>query len=132
MVPPHTPLAVTGGAYPAQIWQRFMSAAIAGMPLIPFQAPTTTTTPPRSSGAPPPPASVVGPPQPVPAVVGVPTDRARQILQEAGFVVKTVPSAKGAKPPGVVMVQSPRGGSSAPRGSTVALEASEPKGKDAG
>ena len=52
MVPPHTPLAVTGGAYPAQIWQRFMSAAVAGMPVLPFQAPTTTTTPPRPSARP--------------------------------------------------------------------------------
>jgi len=126
MVPPHTPLAVTGGAYPAQIWQRFMSAAVAGTPVIPFQAPTTTTMAPKPSGAAPPPTSVVGPPQPVPAVVGSPSDAATAVLRDAGFRVQTVPAAKGSKPPGRVMVQSPRAGSSAPRGSIVTLEVSPP------
>ncbi|MET0904193.1 MAG: PBP1A family penicillin-binding protein [Acidimicrobiales bacterium] len=126
MVPPHTPLAVTGGAYPAQIWQRFMSAAVADTPVIPFQAPTTTTSPPRPSGATPPPTSVAGPPQSVPAVVGSPTDAATAVLRAAGFRVQAVPAATGSKPPGVVMVQSPRAGSSAPRGSTVILEVSPP------
>ena len=32
MRPPNTPIPVTGGTYPAQIWQRFMSAALAGAP----------------------------------------------------------------------------------------------------
>ena len=30
--PPDTPITVTGGTYPAEIWQRFMSAALAGRP----------------------------------------------------------------------------------------------------
>ena len=42
-----------------------------------------------------------------------------------------VPAPKGTKPPGVVKVQSPDGGSRAPRGSTVTLEVTEDKAKDA-
>ena len=44
MRPPNTPITVTGGSYPAEIWQRFMSAALAGRPGAEFDAPTTTTT----------------------------------------------------------------------------------------
>jgi penicillin-binding protein 1A len=122
MVPPHTPIAVTGGAYPAQIWQRFMSAVLAGMPVLPFQAPTTTTTVRTGPVTPSPPTSLLGPPQRVPDVVGDPVEEAMEALQRAGFRVETVPAAQGSKPPGVVKVQSPASGSEAPRGSTVILE----------
>ena len=44
MRPPNTPISVTGGSYPAEIWQRFMSASLAGRPVAGFVAPTTTTT----------------------------------------------------------------------------------------
>jgi penicillin-binding protein 1A len=36
MEPPRTAIPVTGGSYPARIWQRFMSAALAGQPVLPF------------------------------------------------------------------------------------------------
>ena len=48
MQPPRTPIRVTGGSYPAQIWQRFMSAALAGRPATPFPPP------PADAFAPPP------------------------------------------------------------------------------
>ncbi|HWC10990.1 MAG TPA: penicillin-binding transpeptidase domain-containing protein, partial [Acidimicrobiales bacterium] len=63
MVPPVTPISVTGGAWPAQIWAAFMGAALAGVEPVPFPAappplpvaattrtttrPTTATTSPR-------------------------------------------------------------------------------------
>ena len=39
MSPPRTPIRVTGGSYPAQIWQRFMRAALADVPPTPFPQP---------------------------------------------------------------------------------------------
>jgi penicillin-binding protein 1A len=36
MVPPATPLRVTGGTWPATAWQRFMAAALASRPATPF------------------------------------------------------------------------------------------------
>jgi penicillin-binding protein 1A len=43
MEPPTTPINVTGGSYPARIWQRFMQAALAGTPVTPFHAPPAET-----------------------------------------------------------------------------------------
>ncbi|HEX2062845.1 MAG TPA: penicillin-binding transpeptidase domain-containing protein, partial [Acidimicrobiales bacterium] len=39
MQPPATPIRVTGGSWPAQIWQRFMTRALAGVAPRPFVAP---------------------------------------------------------------------------------------------
>ena len=119
MHPPYTPIAVTGGSYPAQIWQQFMSAALAGRPASAFPAPTTTTTVPPFVAPPDP--SGLGPLRPVPGVVGDTAAEAEASLREAGFVVHRVTGAKGKKP-GVVVVQSPAGGMSAPRGSIVSIE----------
>ena len=63
MVPPTTPLTVTGGSWPAQIWQGFMSNATAKLEPEGFTAPRTTvrgaadrsaTTSPEPSQNPPP------------------------------------------------------------------------------
>jgi penicillin-binding protein 1A len=128
MRPPATPIRVFGGTYPAQIWQRFMSGALAGRPPVAFPPlPTTTTTlGPRVT----PPRSQLGPPTLVPKVVGLTGDEAKAKLEEAGFRVNVVAAPKGSKPPGTVIVQSPRAGSSAPRGSPVTIEVAEgnPKG----
>ena len=44
MTPPTTSITVYGGTWPAQIWQRFMTAATAGTPPADFAPPETTTT----------------------------------------------------------------------------------------
>jgi penicillin-binding protein 1A len=46
MEPPRTAINVTGGSYPARIWQRYMSVALEGRPVTPFHAagPLATTT----------------------------------------------------------------------------------------
>jgi beta-lactam-binding protein with PASTA domain len=120
MRPPTTPIAVTGGSYPAEIWQHFMSAALAGRPPTPFPEATTTTTAPRNV--------VVGPSEPsfgplllVPDVRTLPVAEATALLQAAGFRVTTGPAAAGSGPPDTVVVQSPLG-AQAPRGAFVTLE----------
>jgi membrane peptidoglycan carboxypeptidase len=122
MRPPATPIRVTGGSYPAEIWQRFMSQALVDRPATPFTPPTTTTTlppvrqlPPRGNG--------LGPLQAVPPVVGLPLEEARPILEFSGFKVAVAPvTAAEDDEKGTVVAQSPPGGQSAPRGSTVTIE----------
>jgi penicillin-binding protein 1A len=125
LVPPHTPIVVTGGTYPAQIWQRFMSVAHDGLAPVPFPQATTTTTSRPFVEAPTRPRP--GPMQPVPSVVGKPVADAVATLRFAGFVVQEVSAPEGPGAAGVVRVQSPAGGSSAPRGSTVTVEVSQGK-----
>ena len=43
MQPPTTPIKVVGGSYPARIWQKFMSATLAGTPVSQFHAPPPNT-----------------------------------------------------------------------------------------
>ncbi len=122
MRPPATRIAVTGGSYPAQIWQRFMSQALAGRPAVDFHPPPTTTTlPPVVEQAP----VDDAPPEraPVPDVVGDDIEVARATLREAGFAVVVVPAPAGSEgPDGAVVAQSPLPRTSAPQGSSVALE----------
>jgi penicillin-binding protein 1A len=129
MEPPVTPIRVTGGSYPAQIWQRYMQAALAGTPPVAFHpAPTTTTTtPPRT----PRPTTTTAPRrmETVPSVLGTRVAVAIQTLQDAGFKVQRIPAEPGPGPAGRVMAQSPVAGTEAPVGSTVRLEVSgEPTG----
>lgn len=127
MAPPHTPIRVTGGSYPAQIWQHFMSAALAGRPPLAFTPPTTTTTIPNPSAAPT--TTAVVPLVVVPDVVGAKAEEAATALSAAGFVVERIPAREGSTPPDRVMAQSPGGGSQAPQGSTVRIEVSgDPSG----
>jgi penicillin-binding protein 1A len=129
MEPPVTPIRVTGGSYPAEIWQRYMQAALAGTPPVAFHpAPTTTTTtPPRT----PRPTTTTAPRrmETVPSVLGKRVAVAIQTLQDAGFKVQRIPAEPGPGPAGRVMAQSPVAGTEAPVGSTVRLEVSgEPTG----
>jgi penicillin-binding protein 1A len=114
-----TPIAVTGGSYPAEIWQRFMSAALAGQPPTAFVPPTTTTTTPRYVE---PPRGGLGPATAVPDVTGRTRDVAIAMLTYVGFAATEVPATGSEEPPGTVVLQSPAAGKSAPRGSTVILE----------
>ena len=121
MQPPATPIRVTGGSYPAQIWQHFMLAALAGRPPVGFTPPssTTTTAPPGSRETT---TTTAAPSVPVPDVVGSRDEDAAAALEAAGFVVERIPAEDGATPPGRVMAQSPPGGTSAPAGSVVRIE----------
>ncbi|HZU71588.1 MAG TPA: transglycosylase domain-containing protein [Acidimicrobiales bacterium] len=115
MVPPATPFSVTGGTWPAQIWQQYSAEALADQPVIDFPPP-----PPAAGSA------IAGPQGlPVPDLVGLPYDQALQTLERAGFAASTqsVPSAE--YPPGYVIAQQPAAGTSAPGGSTVTVTESQ-------
>jgi penicillin-binding protein 1A len=122
MRPPNTPLRVTGGSYPAEIWQRFMSTALAGRPMVPFHPPSTTTTTPSSTVAGPTTTRATGAAIPVPDVIGKKADDAAETLREAGFRVGWASTPDFDPPPGRVEGQSPPAGTTAPRGSTVTIE----------
>src|SRR3546814_16661282 len=64
MQPPATPIRVTGGSYPAAIWQRFMSRALAEQPSPDFHPPPPPTTPTAPPSSPP---TTPTPPPPPPA-----------------------------------------------------------------
>ncbi|HEX4866622.1 MAG TPA: PBP1A family penicillin-binding protein [Acidimicrobiales bacterium] len=129
MQPPHTAIKVTGGSYPAQIWQRFMAAALADVPPSEFAPPPTTTTTSAPGQVPVTTTSSPAPQVTVPAVVGQKVEDATQALQAAGFVVERIAAADGPGPPGRVVAQSPPGGTSAEQGSTVRIEVSgDPSG----
>jgi penicillin-binding protein 1A len=121
MRPPVTPVRVTGGSYPAEIWQRFMSTALAGRPPSEFVAPTTTTTIPPVRQVPTTRPSF-GPLETVPSVVGLPLEEARPILEYSGFRVAVAPIEGSDRTAGQVVAQSPPAGQQAPRGSTVTVE----------
>lgn len=120
MRPPATPIRVTGGSYPAEIWQLFMSRALEGQPPSAFTPPTTTTTLPPVRQVPAGPS--LGPPTPVPPVVGLPVEEARPLLEAAGFKVSVAPLEGSDATEGEVVAQSPPAGQSAPQGSTVTIE----------
>ncbi len=119
MRPPNTPIRVTGGSYPAEIWQRFMSTTLAGRPVVAFTPPTTTTTTPAL--LPTAPTSPVGPMSALPDVRGLPGAEATAALTAAGFRPVTAPAPASEKAAGTVVAQSPAPGS-APRGSVVTIE----------
>jgi len=113
MTPPRTRITVTGGSWPAQIWQLFMSAALADEPVIPFATPTDDV------GAP------LGPPRPLPDVTRLPLAEATLRLKREGWqvTVQRVPSLDF--PPGIVIEQSPDPGEEHAVGDVVVLDVSE-------
>jgi penicillin-binding protein 1A len=145
---------VTGGSFPAMIWQAFMARAVAGTPASSFSVPNiglvTVTidtrtgclagrlTPPQyrapsqfAQGAEPrKTCHVAGDGVRVPAVVGVSMDRATSILQGAGFSVSTQAEPSDSYRPGIVVGQRPHGGTRAREGSTVTLAVSSRDGSN--
>ncbi|MGH9243583.1 MAG: penicillin-binding protein [Acidimicrobiales bacterium] len=146
MVPPATSITVTGGSWPAQIWQQFMIEAMAPLPVVGFPAPAVaapaTTVPPVAP--PPPPAAVVppapappvvpGPPAPappppatatVPYVIGMRKGEAVAAIDAAGLVPHVIESGIDRDPhqsgPGTVVSQWPAGGTVVPRGTRVTV-----------
>ncbi len=126
MEPPVTRIRVTGGSYPAEVWQQFMRAALEGREPVAFHAPPTTTTTTTTTAPPaqarPSTTTTLGRRVEVPDVVGSRMAIAVRDLQEAGFVVERIQSSSTTGPPGRVVAQSPAGGAEAPIGSTVRIE----------
>ena len=109
MVPPTTRIRVLGGSWPAQIWQLYMSAALAERPVTDFPAP-----PPLVFGADQPPVTVVN-------VIGMPVEQAEAALSRDGFRAVRELRASDEYPPGYVIGQEPGPEQMAPGGSTVKL-----------
>lgn len=114
MTPPATPIKVTGGSWPAEIWNRTMSAALAQLP--PSQFPGLEVAAPP---APAPPSSVA-----VPEVGGLPEAEAKARLEAAGLVMASEPRASRDRPAGAVVEQNPGAGALAARGSTITVAVS--------
>ncbi|MDP9388551.1 MAG: PBP1A family penicillin-binding protein [Actinomycetota bacterium] len=112
MVPPAARIVVTGGSWPAQIWQLYTAAALADVPISQFPPPPPLT----SSEGP--------PPMPVPSVMGMPVDQAEEALARDGLRAVRHARASDEYPPGYVVAQSPPGGGEVPGGSEVVLEVS--------
>ncbi|MGH2751154.1 MAG: transglycosylase domain-containing protein [Actinomycetota bacterium] len=138
---------VTGGSWPAQIWQSFMSSALANTPARDFTSPAGLTfatidtrtgclagesTPsefesstPFTPGTAPTATCAHRLPQPkVPEVFGFPVARATNLLEEAGFTVTVEREFDRTYAPGRVIAQKPNGGVRAMEGSTVTLTVS--------
>ena len=145
-----TRIQVTGGSWPADIWNRFMLAALAGVPASSFTNPggvvtytvdtrtgclATDKTPEEFVGeaqyatgdAP---ASDCGKDLKVPDVFGFPEADAIAIMEDAGFEVNVVKVSSNQYPPGRVVGQSPAAGETASAGSTITLEVSGGGGGD--
>jgi penicillin-binding protein 1A len=114
MTPPATPLKVTGGSWPAEIWNRAMSAALAEVPPNPFPSPE-----PAAAADPGPPSSVA-----VPEVAGLPEAEAKARLEAAGLVMAAESRASRDRPAGAVVDQTPAAGALAAPGSAVTVTVS--------
>jgi membrane peptidoglycan carboxypeptidase len=108
---------VFGGTYPALIFRQYMEAALLGQPVENFPAPPH----PRPKD----PRQKTG--KGVPNVKGKPLAQAAAILAKAGFGVATqmVPNKA---PVGIVISQSPKAGTDAPKGTVVTLQVSLGRG----
>jgi penicillin-binding protein 1A len=117
MVPPATRIRVTGGTWPAEIWQLFMADALATTPVTPLPSPGLP------GALPPAPTTTAAlAPVSVPNVVGMPADAAVERLSRAGLTAteRRVPNTD--YPPGYVVRQVPGPGARVPTGSPVTLE----------
>ena len=113
MVPPATRTRVTGGSWPARVWQLFMSSALASAPVREF-----VTAPEVTAGI------DEAPLQGVADVVGMPVEKAELTLGRDGFRVQRRVVPNRDYPPGYVVDQAPEAGSSAPGGSVVVVSVS--------
>ncbi len=114
MVPPTTRILVTGGSWPAQIWQLYMASALAQAPVTPF--PVLRPSGPGAAAAP------GVPDRPVPTVVGMPVEYAEATLTREGFGAERRPRRSTDYPPGYVVAQTPAAGAPAAGGTPVILE----------
>ncbi|MGZ4737197.1 MAG: transglycosylase domain-containing protein [Acidimicrobiia bacterium] len=116
MRPPTTRITVTGGSWPAQIWQLFEGGALAETPTTGFPAPdatasSTTTTLPQAGNR-----------TPLLNTVGMSATDAIRALRDAGYRIRlrSVPSRQ--HPPGTVVAQDPAAGGPANPGMTVTID----------
>jgi membrane peptidoglycan carboxypeptidase len=121
MVPPRTPRRVTGGSFPAQIWQRFMSVALGDAPALGFHPPPPTTTTTVAGEPYLPPTPTTGAPFVLPDIRGHSAGDVFTLLSALGFRVSAVRGRLGATP-GTVTAMSPPPGTAVGVGGRVTIE----------
>jgi membrane peptidoglycan carboxypeptidase len=144
-----TRINVTGGSWPAQIWQAFMLQALSGIPASDFESPgiklITVTIDSRrddclanrftpdeyrvqaiypKGSQPKETCRIKGDVVKVPDIVGFPVKDAIRILEDEGFRVEQVETETTSYPPGRVLSQDPEGGTKARQGTKVTIEVS--------
>jgi beta-lactam-binding protein with PASTA domain len=122
MVPPRTRVRVTGGTWPAEIWQLYSAAALADSPVTPFPVPDATPTRVVAGGSAFPPGAVV---KSVARVVGMVAPLAEETLSRDGWRVVRIDVPNGDYPPGYVVAQTPCAGCQAIAASTVTISVSK-------
>ena len=151
-----TRIQVTGGSWPAQIWQAFMLRATVDLPADSFEAPVggvVTVTIDARTGCladrftpdsyrveatfargqePTESCRVPGDAVRVPNVLGFPVRDATRVLEDEGFAVEVVEEETNDYPPGRVIAQQPGPNRRAVPGSTVTLTVSARPGEGAG
>jgi penicillin-binding protein 1A len=117
MAPPATPIRVTGGSWPAQIWHRVMEPALADTPVTSFREPEVIVPQERIAASTPPPANTVA----LPDVGGQYETQARSVLEAAGFKVVTERRPSRQRASGMVADQTPAAGTPVTPGATVVI-----------
>ena len=108
---------VYGGTYPAEIWNKIMTAAHDGLPVREFPPPPSTTTT-TSSTIP----VAARPLVTVPDIVGLSVDEATSALRSAGLTISVFEVVTTEYAPGTVFQQSPTGGQSTRAGGAVTAQ----------
>ncbi len=114
MVPPTTRLTVTGGTWPAEIWQSFQGSALADRPASTFGSVEDAEAEARDAASGSTSTTRVG--VRLPSVVGMREADARRVLAPTGVTIETEAAPSNQYPPGVVLRQSPPGGTVLRRG----------------
>ena len=117
MVPPTTPIRVTGGSWPAQIWHRVMEPALAGTPISSFREPEPVVPPERIAASTPVDPNTVA----LPDVAGQYETQARGVLEAVGFKVVTERRPSRQRASGMVADQTPAPGTLVAPGATVVI-----------
>ncbi len=114
MVPPATRVTVTGGTWPAEIWQSYQGAALADRPATSFGSVEDAEADARDAarGS----TTTSRPGARLPSVVGMREADARRVLASSGVAIETDTSPSNQYPPGVVLRQSPAAGTVLRRG----------------
>ena len=118
MVPPATPIRVTGGSWPAQIWHRVMEPALGDSPITAFPMPELVIPQERIAATTPPPAPAG---VALPDVRGQYESQARTVLEAAGFKVETERRPTRERASGMVADQTPAPGTLVTPGATVLI-----------
>ena len=121
MVPPTTRIRVTGGTWPAEIWQLYMTAALAESPIVDFTTLSEESTAADAESDEPDAGEPDIPGELVADVVGMRSELAIDTLTRAGFVVVTESVPDDQYPPGVVASTSPVGETIVPSGSEIVV-----------